>query len=65
LKLRDLERHLTASGCQVMREGANHTRWGRLDGPQRTSVPRHREIKPGLVRAICKDLGIAPPSNVS
>jgi len=65
VKRRDLERHLRAHGCQVMREGSGHTRWGRQDGPQRSSVPRHRELGPGLVRAICKDLEIPPPPNVA
>jgi predicted RNA binding protein YcfA (HicA-like mRNA interferase family) len=59
----DLERHLRAHGCRVMREGGSHTRWGRVDGPQRSSMPRHREIAPGLVRAICKDLDVPQPTN--
>jgi len=30
LKRRDLERHLRDSGCQQIREGANHAIWANL-----------------------------------
>jgi mRNA interferase HicA len=61
VKRRDLERHLRAHGCQLIDEGANHTRWG---GPEasRSVMPRHREIDFRLARKICKDPKVPPPS---
>jgi len=61
MKLADLERHLRQQGCAVLREGGAHTVW--FNPPRRkiTSVPRHREIKEGTVRAICKQLEIPQP----
>jgi len=47
VKRRDLERHLRAHGCQLVDEGARHTKWAGPAG-QRSAVPRHREIAPGL-----------------
>jgi mRNA interferase HicA len=63
VKRRDLERHLRAHGCQLVDEGARHTKWAGAAG-QRSAVPRHREIAPGLARAICKQLGVPTPPNV-
>jgi HicA toxin of bacterial toxin-antitoxin, len=59
VKRLDLERHLRAHGARVLDEGANHTRWAR--GPNRSAVPRHREIGTGLAGAICRQLGMPPP----
>jgi len=61
MKLANVERHRRQHGCVLAREGAAHTIW--LNPSQRkiASVPRHREIKDGTVRAICKQLEIPPP----
>jgi hypothetical protein len=61
LKLRDLERHLSAHGARKVAEGAKHTKWRSADGALATAVPRHIEIGPGLVRAICRQLDIPAP----
>lgn len=61
MKRRDLERHLRAHGAVLDKEGGNHTKWISPGG--RSAVPRHNEIKPGLARAICKQLSIPPPQN--
>jgi len=61
VKLRDLEHHLTAHGARKVAEGGRHTKWRSEDGTRATAVPRHNEIGPGLVRAICKQLGIPAP----
>jgi predicted RNA binding protein YcfA (HicA-like mRNA interferase family) len=61
VKLRDLERHLTAHGARKVAEGGKHTKWRSADGVRATAVPRHSEIGPGLVRAICRQLGIPAP----
>jgi len=31
-------------------------------GGNEKNVPRHKEIGPGLMRAVCKQLGIPPPT---
>ncbi|MBA2262964.1 MAG: type II toxin-antitoxin system HicA family toxin [Solirubrobacterales bacterium] len=63
MKRRDLERHLRAHGAQPLREGSRHAIWavGGSGSERIAAVPRHREIKPGTVRAICADLEIPPP----
>lgn len=55
MKRRDLERRLIEQGCRFVGEGANHAKWRGPDG-QPSTIPRHREIKPGIVRAICRQL---------
>lgn len=61
MKLRDLERHLAEHGARKVAEGARHTKWRSEDGLRATAVPRHSEIGPGLVRAICRQLEIPVP----
>ena len=61
MKLRDLERHLRAHGCEPIDEGANHTRWSGPNGA-RSVVPRHREIDYALARKICVQLGVPAPT---
>jgi predicted RNA binding protein YcfA (HicA-like mRNA interferase family) len=61
VKFRDLERHLTAHRAHRVGEGGKHTKWRSADGNRATAVPRHTEIGPGLVRAICRQLGIPAP----
>jgi hypothetical protein len=61
VKRRDLERHLRAQGCREI-GGTKHGKWR---GPQEQvpAVPRHKELGPGLVRAICAQLGVSAPPN--
>jgi mRNA interferase HicA len=54
MKLAELERHLRHHGCALYREGAAHSIWFNPALNKIASVPRHREIKEGTVRAICK-----------
>jgi mRNA interferase HicA len=61
VRRQDLERHLVGSGCEIVREGANHTIWRNAERDLRAPVPRHREIPIGTARAICRQLGIFPP----
>ena len=61
MKLRDLERYLAKHGAKRVAEGAKHTKWRSADGTRATTVPRHGEIGPGLVRAICRQLGHTEP----
>ena len=61
MKLADLERHLRGQECAFLREGGAHTIWFNPANRKITSVPRHREIKEGTVRAICRQLESARP----
>ena len=61
MKLADLERHLRGHGCEFHREGGAHSIWLNPANRKIASVPRHREIKEGTVRAICRQLEIPRP----
>jgi mRNA interferase HicA len=61
MKRRDLIRHLETHGCHLVREGGNHSiYWNNANG-RCVAVPRHREIKETLVRAICRQVLIDRP----
>ena len=57
-KLRDLERHLRANGCEPLREGGKHSVWHNPEAKRRTTVPRHTEIPRMTARAICRQLDV-------
>jgi len=61
MKLRDLERYLREHGCVKEREGGRHTIWSSPHAAGTAAVPRHAEIKSGVVRDICAKLGIPRP----
>ena len=61
MKRVDLIRPLTSHGSLLDREGANHSLYRNPVNGRCTAVPRHREIKESLVRAICSQLGIPRP----
>jgi mRNA interferase HicA len=61
MKLADLERHLRFHACIFYREGGSHSVWINPRTQKIASVPRHREIKEGTVRSICKQLEIPKP----
>lgn len=58
MKRRDLLKHLSNYGCELLREGANHSWWYNPRQNKRSAVPRHKELSDNLARKICKDLGI-------
>ncbi|MBL8863967.1 MAG: type II toxin-antitoxin system HicA family toxin [Planctomycetia bacterium] len=58
---RDLERHLRANGCELLRHGSKHDVWWNPSNGRRSTVPRHAVIKPGTVRSICNQLEVPPP----
>ncbi|HYK00794.1 MAG TPA: type II toxin-antitoxin system HicA family toxin [Thermoanaerobaculia bacterium] len=62
MKRRDLEAHLRRHGCEVFREGGNHTLFIDASRSRVAAVPRHAEIKTPTVRAICKALDIPIPA---
>jgi mRNA interferase HicA len=61
MKRLDLVRHLEAHGCQLLREGANHSVYVNRAAHKTSTVPRHREINDYLADKICKDLEVPPP----
>lgn len=61
MKRRDLIRHLERHGCELLREGGNHTIYVNRSVAAVAAVPRHREINEHLARRICRDLQILPP----
>ncbi|HEV8241857.1 MAG TPA: type II toxin-antitoxin system HicA family toxin [Thermoanaerobaculia bacterium] len=62
MKRRDLLRHLERHGCELLREGANHTVYVNRGLRKATVVPRHREINEFLAAKICKDLEVPRPA---
>lgn len=58
---RDLIRHLETQGCELLREGGNHSLYVNRATQKATSVPRHSEIEKYLCVKICKDLQIPEP----
>jgi predicted RNA binding protein YcfA (HicA-like mRNA interferase family) len=61
MKRRDLIRHLESHGCQLFREGSNHTVYVNRPAKKSSAVPRHREINEYLSKKICRDLQIPEP----
>jgi mRNA interferase HicA len=61
LKRRDLVQHLEAHGCELLREGANHSVYINRSVRKVSTVPRHREINELLARKICRDLEVPAP----
>ena len=62
MKRRDLIRHLEHHGCELLREGGNHSIYVNRKAARTSSVPRHNEINNDLARKICKDIEVPPPA---
>ena len=58
MKRRELLKHLRSHGCELLREGANHSVWWNPASRRTSTVPRHTEVFEQLARKICMDLGI-------
>ena len=61
MKPLDLERHLSALGCFLAREGGNHQIWKNPTNGKAAPVLRHRETKEGTVRAVCRQREVPKP----
>jgi predicted RNA binding protein YcfA (HicA-like mRNA interferase family) len=61
MKRRLLIKHIKQHGCQMLREGANHTIYWNPANRKTTSIPRHTETVDKLAAKICKDLNIPKP----
>ena len=58
---RQFLKYLAKHNCYEDHEGALHTIVKNFSNGCTSAVPRHRELKRGTVRAICKDLEIPSP----
>jgi mRNA interferase HicA len=61
VKRRDLIRHLEATGCELLREGSQHSVYVNRPRRKTSTVPRHREVDDFLARKICRDLEVPEP----
>ena len=61
MKRLDLVRHLRAAGCMLDREGGHHSIFRNPANGRCTAIPRHREVKDTVAKAICDQLGISRP----
>jgi hypothetical protein len=61
VKRTDLERHLRAHDCQIVREGGRHTIWENPANDARAPIGRHREIPNTTCRSLCRQLGVPRP----
>ena len=61
MKRRELLKHLEVNGCELLREGGNHTIYINRRAQKSSAVPRHREIIDFLAEKICKDLDVPKP----
>ena len=58
MKRRELIRHLEAHGCELLREGGNHSVYVNRAARKASTVPRHRNLDDFLARKICRDLEV-------
>ena len=53
MKRRELLRHLQRHGCELLREGSNHTVFVNRDKGKVSTVRRHAEINDFLAKKTC------------
>ncbi|MBV8610100.1 MAG: type II toxin-antitoxin system HicA family toxin [Singulisphaera sp.] len=58
MRRRLLERHLREHGCFSYHHGSNHDIWINPENHAQAPIPRHREVKRGTARDICRQLGV-------
>lgn len=56
-----LIRRIEKMGCELLREGGNHSIYVNRRQKKVTTIPRHNEIDDNLVKRIFKDLGLPRP----
>jgi hypothetical protein len=64
LERRQLEQHLRAHGCVLHHRGGRHDIWLNPETLKQAPVPRHRELKRGTARGICRILRVPLPENL-
>jgi hypothetical protein len=58
---RVLERHLRQHECRFLHHGARHDMWINPITRSQSAIPRHRDLKRGTVRVICRQLDVPTP----
>jgi predicted RNA binding protein YcfA (HicA-like mRNA interferase family) len=58
MKRKDLIKHLSKYGCELLREGGKHSVFVNRKAGKTSTIPRHREIDDYLIKKICRDLEI-------
>jgi mRNA interferase HicA len=58
MKRGDFIRHLKKYGCNLIREGGNHSIYHNPKNNRQTAVGRHPELSDLLCKKICKQLEI-------
>ena len=61
MQRRRLIQYLRRHGCELVREGGDHSIYWNPQNGNTAPVPRHREIADLLARRICRELGIPEP----
>lgn len=61
MKRAEVIRHLSAQGCQLLREGSRHSIYWNPTNRKTSALPRHTEILESVVNRISKDLGVLRP----
>ena len=51
-------KHLLENGCELLREGANHSIYRNKANGKQSSVGRHQELDNLMCKKICKQLEI-------
>ena len=51
---------LEMHGCELLREGGNHSVYMNRAARKSSTVPRHREVNEFLAHKICRDLDVPP-----
>ena len=59
---RALEKHLRRCGCFLNHHGGKHDIWVNAGTLAQAPVPRHKELREGTAKAICRILGVPFPS---
>lgn len=57
MKRRDLVRHIENHGCELLREGGNHSVFVNRVAGKITTVPRHREVNEHARNPLCRVIG--------
>lgn len=58
MKRNQFVKHLKKHGCELLREGGNHSIYVNPHNKRQSAVGRHSELSDLLCKKICKQLGI-------
>jgi predicted RNA binding protein YcfA (HicA-like mRNA interferase family) len=60
---RKLLQNLRSYGCKQVRDSGKHEAWENpnVSPPKLAPIPRHRTLKKGTVRGICRQLQVPTP----